>query len=47
MRAKIANARGKYYVYRGETGEPLIKGYIGSRAERLQKLEEPRVHSSL
>ena len=38
---KIANARGKYYVYRRETGEPLIKGFIGSRAELLQKLEDP------
>jgi|SRR5882757_1415651 hypothetical protein len=38
---KIANARGKYYVYRRETGEPLIKGFVGSRAELLQKLEDP------
>lgn len=38
---KIANARGKYYVYRRETGEPLIKGFIGSRAELVQKLEDP------
>jgi len=38
---KIANARGKYYVYRRETGEPLIKGFVGSRAELLQKLEAP------
>jgi hypothetical protein len=38
---KIANARGKYYVYRRETGEPLIKGFVGSRAELLQKLEHP------
>jgi hypothetical protein len=28
-------------VYRRETGEPLIKGFIGSRAELLQKLEDP------
>jgi len=38
---KIANARGKYYVYRRETDEPLIKGFIGSRAELVQKLEDP------
>jgi integrase len=38
---KIARARGKYYVYRRSTGEPLIKGFTGSRAELQEKLEDP------
>jgi integrase len=38
---KIARARGKYYVYRRSTGEVLIKGFTGSRAELQAKLEDP------
>ena len=38
---KIARARGKYYVYRRSTGERLITGFEGSRAELQEKLEDP------
>jgi integrase len=38
---KIAHARGKYYVYRRDNGETLIKGFKGTRAELQTKLEDP------
>jgi hypothetical protein len=33
------SARGKYYVYHRATGEALIKGFYGSRADLLRSLE--------
>jgi hypothetical protein len=37
----IVKARGRWYVYRRSTGEPLIKGFDGARADLEQKLAEP------
>jgi integrase len=34
-------SRGKWYVYVRATGEPLIKGFVGSRAELKRHLESP------
>lgn len=37
----IVKARGKFYVYLRETGEPLLKGFDGNRAELLKRLAMP------
>jgi hypothetical protein len=38
---KIYKARGRWYVYPRGGGDPLIKGFDGSRDEVLKKLAEP------
>src|ERR1700738_2626448 len=38
---KIARARGKYYVYRRATGETLIKGFVGNRADLEREMATP------
>jgi integrase len=38
---KIARARGKYYVYHRATGEALLRGFEGSKAEMLKRLADP------
>jgi integrase len=40
-RLKIAHARGKYYVYRRATGETLIKGFLGSKADLEREMASP------
>lgn len=37
----IVRARGRFYVYLRETGEPLLKGFDGTRAELLKRLAMP------
>jgi integrase len=37
----IVRARGRFYVYMRETGEPLLKGFDGSRADLERRLAEP------
>lgn len=37
----ITNGRGRWYVYRRATGEPLVKGFDGSREDLMAKLGEP------
>jgi integrase len=38
---KIARSRGKYYVYRRETGECLLRGFAGNIAALRARLEAP------
>jgi hypothetical protein len=38
---KIVRARGKYYVYRRATGEKLISGLVGSRADLEREMATP------
>lgn len=38
---KIANSRGKYYVYVRATGDMLLKGFDGTKAQLLQRLAMP------
>lgn len=38
---KIARARGKYYVYRRETGEVLLRGFKADKAALMKRLGEP------
>lgn len=38
---KIARARGKYYVYRRETGEVLLRGFKADNAALMKRLGEP------
>jgi hypothetical protein len=38
---KVYEARGLWYVYRRSTGEPLIKGFKGSREDLDKKLVDP------
>jgi integrase len=38
---KIARARGRYYVYHRATGETLLRGFEGSKAEMLKRLADP------
>lgn len=38
---KIARARGKYYIYVRATGETLLKGFEGSKADLIKRLEQP------
>lgn len=38
---KIARARGKYYVYRRDTGDPIIKGFVGDIEALRKRLGEP------
>lgn len=38
---KIARARGKYYVYRRSTGDKLIVGFVGSRADLEREMASP------
>ncbi len=38
---KVYEARGLWYVYRRSTGEPLIKGFKGSREDLDKKLADP------
>jgi integrase len=38
---KIARARGKYYVYDRVSGEALLRGFAGTKAELLKRLGEP------
>jgi hypothetical protein len=38
---KIARARGKYYVYRRATGEKLISGFVGKRADLERQMATP------
>ena len=40
-RLKIYKARGRWYVYPRGGGDPLIKGFDGSREDVLKKLAEP------
>jgi len=40
-RLKIANARGKYYVYRRATGEKLISGFVGTKADLEREMASP------
>jgi integrase len=38
---QIFKARGKWYVYRRATGEPLIKGFVGDRTALNRELKTP------
>jgi hypothetical protein len=38
---KIARSRGKYYVYHRSTGEALLRGFEGSKADLLKRLADP------
>lgn len=38
---KIARARGKYYVYNRASGEPILKGFAGTKDALLKRLAEP------
>jgi integrase len=38
---KIVRARGKYYVYVRATGETLLKGFEGDKAELVKRLSKP------
>lgn len=38
---KIARARGKYYVYRRDTGVALLRGFEGNEAALRERLAEP------
>ncbi len=40
-RLKIAYARGKYYVYRRATGEKLINGFVGTKADLEREMASP------
>jgi hypothetical protein len=37
----VVCAKGRWYVYRRSTGEALVKGFDGSRADLEKKLAEP------
>ncbi|WMT72154.1 hypothetical protein [Bradyrhizobium sp. Ash2021] len=37
---KIVRARGKYYVYRRATGEKLVNGFAGNRADLAVGFQE-------
>jgi integrase len=41
----IVKARGKFYVYLRETGEPLLKGFAGKKPELLKRLGMPDIVS--